>query len=419
MKSISSSQRVPTLSATDRQRYSWERSFVVGILKHLQHGQVTLKEGREESSFGVESELRATLRVHDPLFFRKILFGGSIGAGESYIDGLWDCDNLTALIRIMVLNGEVLERLEKKMAWLTVPLQRIRHFFRSNNRKGSRKNILAHYDLGNEMYRAFLDPTMMYSAAIYPTRDSSLEEAAVYKLDHICRSLDLKPGDRVLEIGSGWGGFALHAAAHYGCHVTTTTISEAQFAEAGERIRKAGLDRNVTLLRQDYRDLKGEYDKLVSIEMIEAVGDRYLPGFFRKCASLLKPDGMMLLQGITIRDQLYKSYLRNVDFIQRHIFPGGCLVSNQRLMHLFSEETDMVVRTIEDFGFDYARTLRDWRQRFLSAAVHLEKLGYDERFRRLWEFYFCYCEGGFLERSISVVQVLATRPQNRFEPRQR
>jgi cyclopropane-fatty-acyl-phospholipid synthase len=285
--------------------------------------------------------------------------------------------------------------------------------FKNNSRKGSKENILAHYDLGNELYKSFLDPTMMYSSAIYPEPSSSLEEASLYKLDHICRKLKLNERDRVIEIGSGWGGFAIHAATHYGCHVTTTTISEAQYQEAQERIAEAGLSKQITLLKQDYRDLEGQYDKLVSIEMIEAVGYKYLPVFFEKCGSLLKSGGMMLLQAITIQDQKYSRYIKDVDFIQKHIFPGGCLTSNSHMLSMITEKTDMVVRSLEDFGFDYAKTLKEWRHRFLASFSRLESKGYDQRFKKLWEFYLSYCEGGFKERSISVVQLVSAKPHNR------
>ncbi len=389
---------------------AWSRSLLHRLLQHLQDGQITLVEGDQQVTFGQDADFHARIRVNNPAFYPRAAFGGSIGAGESYVDGDWDVDCLTTLVRIVARNSKLLDRMEDRWAWLARPWQRVKHLWRSNDRSGSKKNILAHYDLGNEMYQSFLDPTMMYSAAIYPSSESSLEEAAVYKLDHICRRLDLQPGDRVIEIGTGWGGFAIHAASHYGCHVTTTTISDAQHEEAGRRIAAAGLADRITLLKQDYRDLQGTYDKLVSIEMIEAVGHRYLPQFFEQCTRLLKPDGMMLLQAITLQDQLYKRYLGNVDFIQKYIFPGGCLLSNHHLLKLVSEKTDMVVRGIEDFGLDYARTLKDWRDRFLKNYKNIEQKGYDERFKRLWSYYFCYCEGGFRERGISVVQLTATRP---------
>lgn len=389
---------------------AWSRTMLHRLLQHLHYGQISLIEGDQRVTFGHDADFHAQIRVNNPVFYPTAVFGGSIGAGESYVAGDWDVDCLTTLVRIVARNSKLLDRLEERWAWLARPWQRAKHLLRPNNRSGSKKNILAHYDLGNRMYESFLDPTMMYSAAIYPDAESSLEEAAVYKLDHICRRLDLRPGDRVVEIGSGWGGFAIHAATHYGCQVTTTTISDAQYEEAGRRISAAGLQDRITLLKQDYRDLEGTYDKLVSIEMIEAVGHRFLPQFFAQCSRLLKPDGMMLVQAITIQDQLYKRYLDSVDFIQEYIFPGGCLLSNQHLLKLVSEKTDMVVRGLEDFGLDYARTLKDWHDRFIANFKKIEQIGYDERFKRLWKYYFCYCEGGFRERSISVVQLTATRP---------
>jgi cyclopropane-fatty-acyl-phospholipid synthase len=389
------------------------REIVLRLLLHISRGQLIIREGRQVMSFGNDPEFCATLYIHDPACYRRILTGGTIGAGESYVDGLWDSDDLTMVIRIMVANQELLLQLENKAAWLVAPFRRLHHLLKRNSRRGAKRNILAHYDLGNDMYQSFLDPTMMYSAAIYPAPESSLVEASRHKLDLVCSKLQLQPSDRVIEIGSGWGGFALHAAQNYGCHVTTTTISDAQYAEAGRRIEAAGLEERITLFRQDYRDLTGQYDKLVSIEMIEAVGYRQLPAFIGKCSALLKPDGLMLLQAITLKDQLYAAYLKGVDFIQQHVFPGGCLVSNQHLFQLISRNSDMVVRQLDDYGFDYARTLKDWRNRFHAAAGQLDSQGYDARFRRLWEFYFCYCEGGFRERSISVIHLLAGKPEQR------
>jgi cyclopropane-fatty-acyl-phospholipid synthase len=256
---------------------------------------------------------------------------------------------------------------------------------------------------------------MMYSSAIYAEKSSSLEEASINKLEVICNKLDLKETDRVIEIGTGWGGFAIHAAKNYGCHVTTTTISEAQYREAKERVQAAGLEDKITLLKKDYRDLSGQYDKLVSIEMIEAVGYNYLSEYFRKCGSLLKDNGLMLIQAITIQDQKFNQYARSVDFIQRHIFPGGCLASNRKMLELICDTTNMVVQNLEDYGIHYARTLKEWRKRFNANFSKLQDHGFDERFRRLWEFYLCYCEGGFLEKSISVVQLVAAKPGFRQE----
>ncbi len=411
MISTTTNSRVMIDSTTRATRaQTWSRSLLHRLLGHLHYGQITLIEGDQQVTFGHDADFHAQIRVNSPAFYPKAVFGGSIGAGESYVAGDWDADCLTTLVRIVARNSKLLDRLEQRWSWLARPWQRVKFLLRPNDRSGSKKNILAHYDLGNRMYESFLDPTMMYSAAIYPDAESSLEEAAVCKLDHICRRLDLRPEDRVIEIGSGWGGFAIHAATQYGCHVTTTTISDAQYEEAARRIATAGLEDRITLLKQDYRDLEGTYDKLVSIEMIEAVGHRYLPQFFEQCMHLLKPDGMLLLQAITIQDQLYQRYLRSVDFIQEYIFPGGCLLSNQHLMKLVSDKTDMVVRGLEDFGLDYARTLKDWNDRFMSNFKNIEQYGYDERFKRLWRYYFSYCEGGFRERTISVVQLTATRP---------
>lgn len=389
------------------------KRLVLQLLQRLRHGRLIIRDGKQNLSFGGGNGPSAQITVRDPAFYQRVLWGGSIGAGEAYIDHLWDVDDLTALARIMVLNMAVLDDMERGFGRVLQLLRTLGHLGRANTRKGAKRNILAHYDLGNDLYRAFLDPTMMYSSAIYPRATSTLEEASLHKLKMICEKLQLRQEDRVVEIGAGWGGLAIFAASNYGCHVTTTTISEAQYAEASQRIAAAGLSERITLLRRDYRDLSGQFDKLVSIEMIEAVGRRYLPTFFHKCASLLREDGMMLLQAITMRDDKYQQYANSVDFIQHHIFPGGHVPSLTTMQKLLTEKTDLVVRSVEDFGLHYARTLEDWRKRFLKAFAELRRAGYDERFRRLWEFYLCYCEGGFRERSISVVHLLATRPDHR------
>jgi cyclopropane-fatty-acyl-phospholipid synthase len=389
------------------------KHMVLRLLGAMQFGQIVIRDGESRWTFGTDETLAAHINVRDSSFYRQVAFGGSIGAGEAYVDHLWDVDDLAVLSRIMVLNMDLLDRMERGLGSILNIFRLLGHTVNNNSRKGSKRNILAHYDLGNEMYRAFLDPTMMYSSAIYPNGSSSLEVASQHKLEIICKKLDLQPTDRVIEIGSGWGGFAIHAARNYGCHVTSTTISDAQYAEAKSRIEAAGLTDRITLLQSDYRDLDGTYDKLVSIEMVEAVGRKYLPTYFKKCSELLTDNGMMLLQAITIRDNKYDQYTRSVDFIQRHIFPGGHIPSVTTMLNLLTEKTDMVVRSLEDFGLDYARTLRDWRWRFTRAFPSLREHGYDERFRRLWEYYLCYCEGGFQERSISVVHLVASRPGNR------
>ncbi|MCF8069113.1 MAG: cyclopropane-fatty-acyl-phospholipid synthase family protein [Desulfobacterales bacterium] len=413
MSRSSASERYASIKNKTSVSEKWSRTFVLKMFARIKYGQITLQEGSDHRTFGSDPSLKAHIIVRNPGFYKKVLFGGSIGAGEAYVDHLWDVDDLTQLVRIMVRNMDLLDSMEQGFAWFLRPYRRIRHALNINNRQGAKRNILSHYDLGNEMYKTFLDPTMMYSSAIYPNEQSTLKEASLNKLETICRKIDLNPADRVIEIGTGWGGFAIYAARNYGCHVTTTTISDAQYKEAEIRIAEAGLTERITLLKQDYRDLTGQFDKLVSIEMIEAVGDRYLPEFFRKCGNLLNEKGVMLLQAITIKDQKYEQYVHTVDFLQRHIFPGGCVLSNSRMIDLIFKKTDMVVRHLEDFGFDYARTLKDWRTRFNENFQTLKDKGYDETFRRLWEFYLCYCEGGFLERPISVVHLITTRPANR------
>ncbi len=412
------------------------RQAIFRALKHLQFGSLTLIEDFGETvpnihTFGTSRKastgtsikspsssvvgrhaLDITLMVHHSNVYRQLLFGGSIALADSYIDGEWDTDDLTGLIRLAARNLAVLENLESRYAGLNKALERAKHQLRSNDKVNAKSNILAHYDLGNAMYQRFLDDTMMYSSAVYPAPDATLSEAQQHKLALICQRLQLNPADHVLEIGTGWGGFAIYAAKHYGCQVTTTTISDAQFEEAARRVEAAGLEDKITLLKQDYRELTGQYDKLVSIEMIEAVGHEYLPTFFAKCNNLLKPTGLMVLQAITFNDQNYQAYLKSVDFIQTHIFPGGCLLSNQELTTQFSQQTDMVIKQLHDYGFDYAYTLRDWRAAFMAQREAIKALGYDEAFIRLWQFYFCYCEGGFLERTIGVVQVTAVKPDN-------
>ncbi len=392
---------------------NWSRKLFLRMLPSLTQGQLIVREQDQQWQFGNDNTFRSELVILDPRAYQKILFGGSIGAGESYMENLWDVDDLPTLIRIMLRNISVVDRMDSGLSLLLRPLALIYHFSNKNSRYGAKKNIVAHYDLGNDFYQTFLDPAMVYSSAIFSDDKMSLDRAQQHKLERVCQLLDLQPTDTVVEIGSGWGGFAIYAASHYGCHVTTTTISRAQYQEAEKRIHAAGLNDKITLLADDYRDLTGQYDKLVSIEMIEAVGHKYLPLFFKKCGKLLKPDGKMVLQAITIADQRYDSYVRSVDFIQRYIFPGGCLLSNKRMLRLIAERTDMVVRKIDDFGFDYGRTLHEWRKRFRQAAAQLEQLGYDRRFKRMWDFYLCYCQGGFQERAISVVHLVATRPENR------
>jgi cyclopropane-fatty-acyl-phospholipid synthase len=386
-------------------------------LAGLEHGQVTLVSGGEPRHYGRRTDrcpLVATVRIHDARFWSELAFGGSIGAGEAYMQGYWSVDDLTALVRILLQNRAVLDGMERGLARLTIPVQKALHWLNRNTRAGSRRNISAHYDLGNDFFRLFLDPTLMYSSAIFEPATLSLEQAQCVRLERICRRLDLGPGDHLLEIGTGWGGMAIHAARQYGCRVTTTTISRQQHELARERIAEAGLEDRITLLLEDYRDLKGEYDKLVSIEMIEAVGHEFYETYFSQCGRLLKDAGLMLLQAITITDQRYDAARRSVDFIQRHIFPGSTIPSVTVMLSACTRSSDLRLVHLEDIGPHYATTLRIWRENFQRNLDGVRALGYPEEFIRMWEFYLGYCEGGFAERALGDVHMLFAKPGNRL-----
>ena len=400
-----------SLSTTHNLTSALLRRGVLRQLSQLKSGHLVVTENGERLIFGDSGAgLVGEVQIHDTSVWGMIASNGSIGAGEAFIHGYWSSPDLTKVIRVLVSNMDVLDAMEGGLARLGRPLIRGLHWINRNTRKGSQKNIAAHYDLGNEMFEQFLDPTMMYSAAQFLTADDTLEQAQLNKLQRICQKLDLKPTDHLLEIGTGWGSMALYAAQHYGCKVTTTTLSKEQFDYAQARIEALGLQEQVTLLLEDYRDLTGQYDKLVSIEMIEAVGHHFLPSYFKQCSQLLKPHGLMLLQAITIRDQRYEQAKSSVDFIQRYIFPGGALPSVQKMLEIVGKDTDMNLMHMEDFGLHYAKTLRLWHENFRRAHGRLTELGYDDYFLRLWEFYLCYCEGGFLERSIGTAQLLLAKP---------
>ena len=391
------------------------RKIFLQCLKQLPYGSLTIQEcGDTIAQFGNDNDkLRANVNIKDVRAYRSLLLGGSVGAGEAYMDNLWDSHDVTAVVQIFARNLPVLDEWENKFKWLTMPINKLQHFTRRNTKDQAKRNIEAHYDLGNKLYTRFLDPTMMYSSAIYPDPNATLNEAQNYKLKSICDKLQLNENDHLIEIGTGWGGLAVYAAKHYGCKVTTTTISEEQHAWAAEWIAKENLQHKVTLLKKDYRLLEGKYDKLVSIEMIEAVGKQFLGNFFEKCASLLKDDGLMLLQSITIDDRRYDSYSNSVDFIQKYIFPGGFLPSQYQLNAHLKKHTNMMIRDLHDIGIDYAKTLNHWYEAFISAKDELMKDGYDERFMRMWTYYLKYCEGGFLERTISTVQLVISKPHYR------
>lgn len=389
------------------------RQGVAEQLDQLRDGQLELHENGSRWVCGEVGSLHAELTIDDASAWVDIALGGSIGAAESYMDGHWHSRDLTSLIQLFARNLDALDRIESKQRWWNQATRKLAHWWYDNSRQGAKRNIARHYDLGNDMFKLWLDPLMMYSSAIYPHTNASLEQAAEYKLRRIAEKLKIKATDQVLEIGTGWGGLSIFLARNYGCHVTTTTISREQYDEAKARIEALGFQDKITLLLQDYRELQGQFDKLVSIEMIEAVGLKYLPEYFRKCSSLLKPDGAFLLQSITIADQRYDYAASNVDFIQKYIFPGGALPSNSRIAECLRDDTDMMLMHHEDIGQHYARTLRDWRQRFLSNKEAILAQGYDQRFLRMWEYYLCYCEGGFLERTISCAQLLMHKPRCR------
>ena len=369
----------------------------------------------EEGSFALGDRnapacYQVKIKINKLRAYSRMALGGSIGAGESYMDADWDCDNLVSLVRIFVLNREILNALDGGAGALLSPFAKVSHRFKKNSISGSKDNIRAHYDLGNDFFALFLDPTMMYSSGIFLNPNSTLFEASTEKNDRICRKLNLKASDHVLEIGTGWGGFALHAAQKYGCRITTTTISQKQYDLAEKRIREAGLQDRVTLLLKDYRLLEGTFDKVVSIEMIEAVGLDHLETYFEVCSQRIKPHGQMLLQAITIRDQFYDQARKSVDFIQRHIFPGSGIPSVSAMSEAIKKKTDFKMDHLEDIGLHYAKTLRSWSEALREKKGEVLALGYTEELYRMWQFYFAYCEGGFREKSIGCAQISLTKP---------
>lgn len=392
------------------------RKLVLSTFETLEKGSLTVTDGDSRFHFGdarENTDLQAHIRVHDPKAYRELLFGGSIGAGEAYMMASWSTPCLVSVVRVLCANMGVLNQMDGRWSSLKGLLNRVMHKLNRNSQSGSRKNIAAHYDLGNEFFKLFLDSSLMYSSAIYPLETSTLEEASLYKLNAVCDKLKLTEEDHLLEIGTGWGGLAIHAAKHYGCRVTTTTLSQEQYQHAQEAVAEAGLEDRVTLLLKDYRDLSGRYDKLVSIEMIEAVGHEYYDTYFSKCSSLLKEDGLMLIQAITIADQRYRAAKNSVDFIQKYIFPGGGLPSNAVIAQCVADCTDMTLVDLHDIGLDYAKTLSDWRHRFHQKMETVRQQGFDDVFCRMWDFYLAYCEGGFRERVISTVQVVMAKPDAR------
>jgi cyclopropane-fatty-acyl-phospholipid synthase len=390
------------------------RALVGAALTRTRGGQIEVVENGRTRTFGdTGTGLHATVRINDPAAWRGPL-NGSIGIGETYVVGLWETDDLVSLIRIGARSLANQHRgVSAAVAHTRSAFHRLRGLVPENTRGGARANISAHYDLGNDLFASFLDPTMMYSCAYFPREDAGLEEAQLAKLDRICERLRLGPDTHLLEIGSGWGGMAIHAARTTGCRVTTTTISHAQHELASERVQEAGLADRITVLLEDYRDLTGTYDRLVSVEMIEAVGWQYFDRYFEACDRLLAEDGLFLLQAITIDDRLYELEKASRTFANTHVFPGGCLPSLKQIADSVAGVTELRQIWLDDITAHYPPTLASWRERFFAAWDKLRHHGYDERFRRLWDFYLSSSEAGFLERRIGDVQVLFAKPSFR------
>jgi cyclopropane-fatty-acyl-phospholipid synthase len=405
-RSIRPNGRSSGWTAAPAARFGRRAASMLG--RRLSRGTLLVRDDVGTLRLGVSDPV-VRVHVHDRRAYGALLARGSVGLGQSYVDGWWDCDDLTQLVRFLLRNrgvlGEAQDRIGSAVSVVTDPLRRLRR----RTPTVDRRDVRAHYDLGNELFSLMLDPTMSYSCAVFERPDATLEEASVAKLDRICRKLALTPDDHVLEIGSGWGGFAIHAASRFGCRVTSTTISAEQYAYASKRVADVGLSDRVTIREQDYRELRGQYDKLVSIEMIEAVDWRLVGTFFRQCARLLAPGGLMALQAITINDRSYERAKRDRDFIKAFIFPGGCLPSVASIAGSVAK-TDMRIVDLEDIGCHYAETLRRWREAVDDRRTEVADLGFDDRFLRMWRLYLSYCEAAFVERHVSDVQVILAKP---------
>jgi cyclopropane-fatty-acyl-phospholipid synthase len=395
---------------------NFARKTVFNALENLKKGQLVLEEGSIRKLFGEKGKSVVNIEVLNPVFYQNVLKNGSIGAAESFIQGHWKTDNLTLLLRLLIRNNTIAQKFEGGFAFVTGMFRWCTHQLNRNSFNGSKKNIQRHYDLSNEFFALFLDKNMMYSSAIFPENSNNLDEASEYKLDVICKKLGLHSGDQVIEIGTGWGGFSLYAAEHYGCNIVTTTISTQQYEWAKKRIEEKKLTSKITLIQKDYRDLTGTYDKLVSIEMIEAVGHQYYPVFFETCHRLLNPEGQMLIQAITIQDQAFDRAKHEIDFIKRYIFPGSCIPSTTALLKAMTQSSDMKLFHLEDIGFDYAKTLYLWKERFLNQTDKIKQLGFDDHFIRMWEYYFSYCEAGFAEGYLGDVHLHCLKPFARSMP---
>ena len=410
---MSSTMQVDTLA--EKIKTPTKATFLTSVFKnglkkklsHLNVGCISVVDGVDKFSFGdTGSELRVNVQVHSQEFYVMTGSGGAMGIAEAYILGYWTSDDVVMLMRIILKNRSILLSLNNGFAKILSPINKLIHRSRQNTLKGSKENILAHYDLSNDFYKLWLDPTMTYSCAYFKDTNTTLEDASIEKLDRMCRKLNLSEKDNILEVGTGWGSFSIHAAKNYGCSITTTTISDAQYEYAKARVVEEGLESKINVINKDYRKLDGQYDKIVSIEMIEAVGYEYISEYFRKLSSLLKPDGLMALQGITYNDQNFDTYKDSVDFIKKYIFPGSCLISVSQIIDVIKNKTDLSMIDMEDITRHYAETLNRWRKNFMNVLPEVKEMGYSKAFINMWEFYFLYCEAGFLERNIGDVQMV-------------
>ena len=396
---------------------SLSRNILFRVFEKIEIGQLVIEEGNgEKFFFGNQTskpEISAKVQISNPLSYSWMLRKGDLGAAEAYIQGYWQTTDILSVIQLFARNSNVLSGINENQSFLSKLIGNGLHLFNKNSLSGSRKNIAAHYDLSNDFFSLFLDPTMAYSSGIFTAPEDDLEKSSLNKFKHICQNLQLSEQDHLLEIGTGWGGLAIYAAKNFGCRVTTTTISEQQYKLARIKIKEQGLEDKITLLKKDYRLLSGKYSKLVSVEMIEAVGSQYYSNFFNCCNNLLKDDGLMLIQAITISDQRYHQSLKTTDFIKKYIFPGGQLPSNQAITKHLCKDTDMQLINLDDLTMDYAKTLACWRHNFLHHLDEIKALGYDQRFIRMWLYYFSFCEGGFRERLIHTSQFLCAKPQFR------
>jgi cyclopropane-fatty-acyl-phospholipid synthase len=419
MKSVSLTEKNKHTSLVENAWDGVARRLILSMLEKIQIGHLSVEENGQVYSFGQareQAEVVAHIYVTHSSAYRYVLANGTIGSGEAYMLKAWWSPDLLQVIRLMVLNMQLIQQFDSGWSFVKNIFNRLSHRLRTNNRTGSRRNIAAHYDLGNRFFELFLDPTMLYSSAIYPSAEATLEEASLYKLQHICERLQLCPQDHLLEIGTGWGGMAVYAAKHFGCRVTTITISKEQFEYARDWVAREGLQHLVSVLLQDYRDVEGQFDKIVSIEMIEAVGYKFYSQYFSRCSAILKPHGKMLIQAITIADQRYEVEKNNVDFIQQYIFPGGCLPSLAVIAQHVNRDTNMQIVGLEDITLDYAKTLAEWKRRFFLKLDEVRQQGFDDLFIHMWDFYLSYCEGGFRERVISTSQILLAKPGCRELP---